>query len=146
MPKPISTFESASLSVCTMQVKRLTDDKQEEIKDYTLVMDFNAIAKAQEQLGRDLSDITKWQDLSGPEITTVVWCALDRFHFDVTLKEVRQMLTPAQSAVVCNMLLEMCFPGIIERIDARLKELKEEELKKAEGPTQTADPTSAGKS
>lgn len=142
MTKPsITAFESASLSMSTLQVRRLKNDKQEETVTYDLVMDFNAIAKAQEHLGRDLSDVNQWQNLNGVEVTTVVWCALDRFHPEITLKEVRQMLTPAQSAQVSNMLLEMCFPGILERIAARMKELEE----KGEAQ-QTPDPTSAGKS
>lgn len=144
MTKPaITAFESASLSMSTLQVRRLNKDKQEEVVPYDLVMDFNAIAKAQEHLGRDLSDVTQWQNLTGTEVTTIVWCALDRFHPEVTLVEVRQMLTPAQSAQVCNMLLEMCFPGILERIAARLAEMEKE---KQAGEPQSPDPISAGKS
>jgi hypothetical protein len=131
-------FEAASLSTSTLLVKKLGDDKTEQTAEYTLVMDFNAVAKAQEHLGRDLSRGSNWNDLTGSEITVVCWCAFDRFYPEVTLREVRQMLTPAQSSVVCDMLLEMCFPGVLQRIADRIKE------KQAEGSS--PDPTIAVKS
>jgi hypothetical protein len=146
MTKSISNFECASLSVSTLQVKRLNADRQEELVEFDLVLDMNAISHANSILGLDLTDRSQWQDLTGPDITVICWCAFDRFYPDVTLTEVRQMLTPAQSAGVCNLLLEMCFPGILELIRKRMAELALEEKEKEAGQAQTADPTSAGKS
>jgi hypothetical protein len=137
----ITSFESMSLSTCEMRVKRLNDQRQEENAVLTLVMDFNAIAKAHDHLGKDLAEFKNWQHLTGPEVTVICWCALDRFHPEISLKEVRQYLSPAQSAEVCNMLLEMSFPGILDRIE----KLVEDRQKNAEAE-QAADPTEAGKS
>jgi hypothetical protein len=131
-------FEAASLSTSTLLVKKLGDDKQEQTIEYTLSLDFNSVAKAQEHLGRDLSVLTNWQNMTGSDTSIVCWCALDRFHPEVTLRQLRQMISPAQSAIVSNMLLEMCFPGILERIRVQLE-------KKAKGESVEENPTSAGK-
>lgn len=122
----ISSFESASLSYSKLKVRRLNDNLEEENKEYVLVMDFNAIAKALQHTGRDLTDIKNWSTITGPEVSTICWCAFNRFHSDVTLEQVREMLTPVQSAKVCDMLLEMCFPGILKHIAEAVAKLKEE--------------------
>lgn len=141
----ISNFESASLSTSTLMVKRLNDQKAEELVEYTLVMDFNAVAKAQQHLGRDLSRGASWSDLTGTDITVICWCAFDRYYPEITLREVRQMLTPAQSALVCDMLLEMCFPGVLQRIEDSLAEKARAAAAGEESPD-TANPTIAVKS
>jgi hypothetical protein len=128
-----TTFESPALSTCSLQVR----NEEGAFAAYTLVMDFNAIARAHEQLGLDLSVARNWQGLTGPQITIVCWCAFDRFHPEIDLRAVRQMLSPAQSAQVFNMLLELSFPGILERIAASVKDAKAVEEK-------AADPMPAG--
>jgi hypothetical protein len=124
--KKITAFESASLSFTKLQVKRLNAQLEEEELEYTLVLDFNAIAKALQHTGRDLTDIRNWENISGPEVSTVCWCAFNRFHPDVTLEQVREMLSPAQSNAVCDMLLEMCFPGVLAKIAEAVARLKNE--------------------
>lgn len=114
-------FKPAALSYATLKVKQLAgtpSDLHEEDKEYTLVADFNAIAKAQEHLGRDFTDISNWQGMTGVDVVTLAWCTLDRFHPDVTLEQVRGMLPPQQTARVWELLVEMCFPGILERAAA----------------------------
>ena len=112
----VTAFEAASLGVATFTVNQLDENLLETSKQYKLVFDMNAQAKALEQIKRDLTDISNWQHMSGAEITTVLWCAFERFHPEVTLKEVRQMVPLSQTGAVFNMLLELCFPGILERL------------------------------
>jgi hypothetical protein len=85
-------------------------------QEYRLVMDFNALAKASELLGRDFADIKSWQNLNSVDTSSLCWCGFNRFHPDVTLEQVRSWLGPAQIWQLYNMLLELCFPGILERI------------------------------
>lgn len=138
--KKITSFEAASLSAGKLQVKRLAADLSDKTEEYTLVMDFNAIAKAQEHIGRDLTDVRNWQTLNGVEIITVTWCALGRFHPDLTLDEVRGMLPPSQTYAIVNMLLEMCFPGFTERV---LEIMRREQADKKEGE-KSPNPPNAG--
>lgn len=116
----VTAFEAASLGVARIKVNQLDADLNETVKEYVLVLDMNAHAKVLELLDRDLTDVKAWQNLSGADITTICWCAFERFQPDVTLKEVRQLLSPAQMGAVFNLLLELCFPGILERI-AKIK-------------------------
>lgn len=121
----VTSFEAAALSVSKLLVKQLNTQMEEVDREFNLVMDFNAIAKAQELLGKDLVDVKNWQGLTSSETITICWCAMQRFHPEITLDEVRGMLPPAASVEVSNMLLEMAFPGIIERIDKLMAEAQE---------------------
>jgi hypothetical protein len=91
-------------------------------KDLRLVMDFNALAKANAELGRDFADIKSWQNLNSVDTSTLCWCAFQRFHPDVTLEQVRSWLGPAQIWQLYNMLLELSFPGILERVAKKVAE------------------------
>lgn len=138
MEKKIIVFESASLGVATVQLRKLDQSLNEIAVSYSLVMDFNAIAKAEQETGKDLSSPSNWANLTGYEVCKVCWCAFERFHPEVTLKEVLQMLAPAQSGAVMDLLFEMCFPGLIAKsIEARKK-------KEAEGESQPNPPQPAG--
>jgi len=99
---------------------------------YQLVLDYNAIAKAQahpelskrqvSEKGvvrferRDLSQVLHWAGMTGPDLTLVAWAALDRYHTEVELRTLRQWLAPAQFDQLFVMLVEQCYPGIMERV------------------------------
>lgn len=121
----VTAFEAASLSVAKITVKDLDNNLNEVQKEYKLVLDMNAQAKVLEQIDRDLTDLKNWQNLNGADISTICWCAFERFHPEVTLKDVRRMLSPAQIGAVFNLLLELCFPGILERIEKATAEAQE---------------------
>ncbi len=108
---------------------------------YTLVVDMNALAKASATLNKDLTDRKSWQNMSSEELVTAAWAALDHYHPDVELKTVRQWFGAIQGeqySALWTLLLEATFPGIVEEIDARLKE---KELEEKSGKTEPNAPT-----
>jgi hypothetical protein len=113
----ISSFEAAALGLAKIKVNKLNADLTEQSAEYTLCLDMNAHAKVLEHTGKDLTDPKAWQNLTAKEVVTICWCAFDRFYPEITLREVGQMLSPAQSGAVFTMLLELCFPGILERME-----------------------------
>lgn len=147
MPEPEvkkpSSFEAASLSYGELVVRRLAGtppDISEEVLDFTMVLDFHAMARALEEIGKDLTDIRNWQSLSGVEIITVAWCALARFHPAITLADFRGMIPPAQTYELGLLLEEMCFPGITERVAEimRMQEQSEKEGEQSPNPPSVA--------
>jgi hypothetical protein len=108
------------------------------IKDgatYQLVLDYNAIAKAEPLLSkvpeiknektgkivfplhtRDLAKIFDWQNLTGPDLSVIAWAAFDRFHPEVTLRQARQWLAPADNDKLFAMLFEAAYPGVLEEL------------------------------
>jgi len=136
--KKITTVEAATLPIVQLKLTRLDSALNEIQESFNLVLDFNAIAMANAHLGRDLVMPESWQNLSSDQITYICWCAVQRFHPDVTLEQVRAMLPPGQIGLVFTSLLEMCFPGIIERME------KAAAARAAEG--KPPDPTPAGAS
>lgn len=123
--------------------------------EYKLVLDYNAIAKAQahpelskRQLAsrgviqmerRDLSQILHWAGMTGPDLTIIAWAALDRYHPEVELRTVRQWLAPAQFDQLFLMLVEQCYPGVMERVEQAMQQ----EEKKTPGAASPKDPASA---
>jgi hypothetical protein len=114
--EPIKKLTAAVLPVTIFEVA--TNDG---VKHYELVLDFNAICKAQDAIGRDLSNPLNWQDLSASDLSAICWAAFDRNHPEVTLREVRSWLAPAQKAELFVMLIEQCYPGILERVGIELE-------------------------
>lgn len=99
-----------------LPVTKITVESEAGSRVFTVVMDFNAIARAEEVTGLDLSRIQNWQGMKPAQITAACWAGLDRYHPEITLREVGQWLAPAQWAQVWLMLFEQCFPGTLERI------------------------------
>jgi len=104
---------------------------------YRLVLDMNALAKAGDELKKDLTGIESWKNLTGPELTIIAWAALDRFHPEVPLREVRSWLGAVDKNALFVNLIEAAWPGIIERIDRHLKEQERDNLGKT-GPNPPA--------
>lgn len=107
----ITLLEAEELPVVKIVVK--DGDKATE---YQLVLDYNAIAKISDKMGKDLSKHENWFGLSGTDLSVVAWGALDRFHPDVDLRTVRQWFSPPMFARLYAMLLEAAYPGILEAI------------------------------
>jgi hypothetical protein len=120
----ITSLQAAVLPVTTLEVK----GKDGQTKTYSLVLDFNALAKAQEAIGKDLSTVQAWLDMWGKitpaEITAICWAALDAYHPEVTIKEVGTWLGPVQKQELFLLLIEQCWPGILERIEKWAEENK----------------------
>src|SRR5260370_584092 len=118
--KEPTNVEAGSLSIATFKVNRLTmaDGKVSEVPaEYNLVMDFNALAKARKEIGREFTDPNSWSNLDTDQLSALCWCAFLRFHPEVSLEEVRGMLPPAARSEIWMMLMELCFPGAAERIE-----------------------------
>ncbi len=116
MKKP-TPLQAALLPVSTIEVKTATGSKE-----YSLVLDMNAIAKASEALSLDLTQIDNWRNLNAVQLSAICWAALDRFHGDVTLREVRQWLSPVQHGELFVMLVEQCWPGVLARAQKAIED------------------------
>ncbi len=109
--KKITEFQAKVMPVVEFTV---------EDKLFKLVLDFNAIAKIETELKRDMRTVTQWriksednpQGLTASDITYICWACFDRNHPEVTLRELRQWLSPTDTDFIWLMLIEMCFPGI----------------------------------
>ena len=140
-------LEAAVLPISTIESK---DGKLK----YTLVLNYNAIIKAEELLspfvGRDkegnklpsvernLAEITHWQHLSKKDLKVICWAAFDQYHPEITLKQVGELIPPDGYQPLFVMLFEQAFPGVMVKL------LEQVEKAKAipEGETQP-DPTEA---
>jgi hypothetical protein len=126
----VTQLEAHVLPVTKIEVT----DEQGKKTTYQLVLDYNAIAKAEPLLSkvpeirdeagkvitpthpRDLAKISDWMLLTGPDLSVICWAAFDRFNPDVTLRQVRQFLAPAQNDALFAMLFEAAYPGVLEEL------------------------------
>jgi len=108
----ITSLQATVLPSAKLEVSQEDGSTQE----FRLVMDFNALAKANELLGRDFADIKAWQGLGSVDTSALCWCAFHRFHPDVRLEQVRSWLGPAQIWQLYMLLLELSFPGILDKV------------------------------
>src|SRR3954466_10711723 len=99
----LTKLKAAVLPVFEVEVNEAT---------YKLVLDMNALAKAGEELKKDLTNIENWMGLTGPELTIIAWAALDRYHPEIQLKEVRSWLGAADKNPLFVYLIETAWPGV----------------------------------
>jgi hypothetical protein len=139
-----TAFETAALGVATYRAFELKKNDTGEVEqvahEYILVLDMNALAKVKEETGIDLMDRENWPwgSLNAQEITTALWCAMLRFHPDMTPDAVRAIVPPMEVWKVRNMLLELCYPGALERIAKASENGGSGELAPANPPAATS--------
>lgn len=114
MTVKITALESKILPVTKITVEA-HDDVPE--KTYDVCLDFNAVIKAEAALGIDIAKAENWQGLKPEQLSAIAWAGLDRYHPEITLREVRQWLAPTQWAELFVMLIEQCHPGMLERVE-----------------------------
>jgi hypothetical protein len=124
----INKVETASLGIARVIVKNveLVGGEPKEVEQtYNLALDFNAVALALDKTGLDFMRSESWQGLSSAKLRTLCWCAFQRFHPEISEAQVGQMFSPADEGAVWNMLIELAFPGALDRISKAIQERKE---------------------
>jgi hypothetical protein len=108
-------------------------------KEYTLVFNYKAIARAEKALGSNYNLLSprQWFEMSPSQFCTVVWAGFAKHHADVTLEQVEDMLNPGQQGRLKDAIFDLFFPGVLEKI---LKSMTEDE--KPEGEKQPDTTTS----
>jgi len=89
-------------------------------KTWRLVYDYRALAKIEKTIGRDIKKIEAWKDLSsGTDFPAIVHGGLNRYHPDVTIDQVLDVLNPAAQRILSNEIFYLMFPGMREAIEKR---------------------------
>jgi hypothetical protein len=114
MAVKITLLESKILPVSKITVEADGDTPE---KTYDVVLDFNALIKAEEVTGLDFSKRASWHGLKPAQISAIAWAGLDRFHPEVTLHTVRQWFAPVEWAQLFVMLFEQCHPGVLDALE-----------------------------
>lgn len=100
-------------------------------QEFKLVLDFDAIDKMLDKLGVDLCSPMEWANLKGVKVPLVLHAAMQRHHPEMTIEKVNALIPINEVWRVRNLLMEMCFPGIMEKA-------AEEVQAKAANPTAAA--------
>jgi hypothetical protein len=111
--KKITSLQVALLPTADLTVGETT---------YKLCFDMNAIAKGNEVLKTDLTKIANWQTLTIADLSVVAWAALDQFHPAVELRTVKQWFGAVQKSDLLDLLMQACFPNLVELVEAYEKE------------------------
>jgi hypothetical protein len=121
----VKQIKTASVDVAKINVKMLdlVDGEPKEIdKSYNLVLDFAAIALALDKTGIDFVKAENWFPIAPKHLVTLLWCSFQRFHSDVTEEQVSHMIAPAEQWTIRTMLMDLAFPGWVDRMVKAQKE------------------------
>jgi hypothetical protein len=113
------TLEKAVENVLTLELKTA-----EGVKTYSLVLNYNAIIKAEGITGINFASPFNWQKLSAENLSTILWAAMSKYHPEVTLDAVREWIPPANYSEIFASLMELCHPGFL---DSALEVLKKKD-------------------
>jgi hypothetical protein len=130
-------MEFTSLKKALVHFANLEVETDSGIKKYKLVLDFNAIARAQEELGKDFSEVKSWfHGMTSLDTVKLCWFALKRHHPEITWEEVGSWFSASDITPLNNLLIELAFPGTLDRIKKAIED-------KAKGEDQDAPPEAA---
>lgn len=108
------------------------DEQGEPVtKTFKLCFDYRAIARAEDSIpGLDLKDWQRWKDLKSSDTPKLIHAGLAKFHSDVTLEYLLDVLNPVAQEPILKALFDYLFPGLW---DFLVKLKKEEARAKAAG-------------
>src|SRR5258708_15348168 len=124
-------FEQAPENVLTLELKT-----PEGLKEYSLVLSYKAIIKAEEISGLNFALFANWQKLSAANLSILLWASMLRYHPEVTLDDVREWVPPAVYADTFSALLQLCHPEVMEAIKKSLEVRKEDSTPGELAPSQ----------
>jgi hypothetical protein len=130
-------MDFTSLKKALVHFANIEVETESGIKQYKLVLDFNAIARAQEELGKDFALFASWvHGMTSRETVKLCHFALSKYHPDIRWEEVCSWFSPEHIAPLNNLLIELAFPGTLDRINKSLED-------KAKGEGQDAPAVAA---
>jgi hypothetical protein len=92
-------------------------------KVWKLCYDYRAIARIEQQIGKDIKKIADWTALSsGTDFPAIVWGGLSRFNSEVTLDEVIDTLNPEAQRLLSDKIFDLMFPQVREAFEKMEKE------------------------
>jgi hypothetical protein len=121
----VKQIQTASVDVAKINVKllELVEGEPKEVdKSFNLVLDYAAVALALEKTGIDFAKAESWFPIAPNHLVTLLWCSFQRFHPDVTEQQVSHMVAPAEQWTIRTMLMDLAFPGWVERMLKAQKE------------------------
>jgi hypothetical protein len=83
---------------------------------YKLCFDYRGIKRFDDATGIDLKDFTQWAKVKSSHTPELVHAGLTKFHREVTLDEVLDLLNPSVQAAVQDVSFELLFPGVLEKL------------------------------
>jgi hypothetical protein len=108
--------QSAVIPYIRLVLNDVDDKGNPTSKEYKLVYDYRAIARAEQSLGIDLKSFEAWKHVTSAMTPQLVMAGLAKYHPDVTLDEVMDGLNPAAQRSLHDALIEYLFPGITEAV------------------------------
>src|ERR1700753_2292004 len=125
-------MEISSLKKALVNFANIEVETDSGVKHYKLVLDFNAIARTQEELGKDFAVFASWvQGMTSRDTVKLCHFALHRHHPEVTWEQVCSWFSPEHIAPLNNLLIELAFPGTLEQIKKSIESKSKGEDKDA---------------
>ena len=121
---------SAVIPHIELIVNDVNEQGESIVKSFKLVYDYRAIARAEEALGIDLKSFKAWEKITSSMTPKLVHAGLAKYHPDVTLDYLLDVLNPTVQRSLQEALFEYLFPGVVEE----MKKFQAEQEKKTASP------------
>jgi len=124
--------QSPDLGILELVLNSTDDQGSPVSKTFKLLFDYRAIKRAEDELGIDLRDFSKWLDIVlKPSMTpALVHVGLAKYHPEVTLEEITDLLHPSAQGALQDAITELLFPGVLDK----LRKAREDAEKEASVP------------
>jgi hypothetical protein len=109
-------IESPDLGYVELTLNSSDENGNAVSKTYKLIYEYRAIKRAEDAIGIDLKDFTKWSQVKSSMTPQLVHAGLAKFHPEVTLDEITDQLNPSVQVAVQDAIFELLFPGVMEKI------------------------------
>jgi|HubBroStandDraft_5_1064220.scaffolds.fasta_scaffold10642_6 hypothetical protein len=139
----MSTIEvkSAVIPHINLVINDVNDQGESITKTFKLVYDYRAIARAEESIGVDLKSFEAWKELKSSMTPKLVLAGLAKYHPDVPLDYLLDVLNPTVQRNLQDALFEYLFPGVMDLLKKAQAEHKSGDSKNVQGGTEAATPS-----
>src|ERR1700722_5542513 len=104
----MKTVEVKSVTIPYILLVLKSEDAQGNpvVREYKLVYDYNALARAEESLHIDLKSFDCWKQVTSAMTPKLVHAGLCKYHPDVPLEEIVENLNPSAQLALHEALFE----------------------------------------
>ena len=106
--------QSAVIPHIELVINDVNEQGEAIVKKFKLVYDYRAIARAEEALGIDLKSFEAWKRITSSMTPKLVHAGLAKYHSDITLDYLLDVLNPTVQRSLQDALFEFLFPGVLE--------------------------------
>lgn len=110
-------IQSPDLGIVELVLNSTDEQGNPVSQTFKLIYEYRAIKRVEDALGIDLKDFQQWKNVKSGMTPTLVHAGLAKYHPEVTLDQVTDLLNPEVQFAIHDAIFGLLFPGVLEQLN-----------------------------